>query len=166
MESAVTALLPDSFYIPGLGLLVVLVGTYIVGLVANVWLGAKFVSLGESLLNKVPLLKTVYGSIKDLLSYFDVSDKSKLNKPVLVYIEALNAHMLGFVTQSDPSLLPMTAEESEDKDILAVYLPMSYQVGGYMLFVPESAVSPLDMTIEEAMQYAITAGVSGSSAKK
>ncbi len=166
VEKVITTIFPESFYVPGMGLLIVLLGTYLIGLTANIWLGAKLVALGERLLKKVPLVKTVYGSIKDLLSYFDVSNEKKLNKPVLVYFESLNAHLLGFVTQSGDESIPVRLSNESKEERIGVYLPMSYQVGGYMLFVPKSSITELDMSIEEAMQYAITAGVSRSSASK
>ena len=161
-EDLFSALLPTTSYSPGLGLLAAICFVYLIGLVTHVWLGKKLISAGESLLQKVPLVKTIYGSLKDLLNYFDVSDDKKLSKPVIIYIEQLGAHMLGFVTQGDHNKLPEPLKSEEKEALVAVYLPMSYQVGGYMLFVKKERIVPLEMSIEEAMQYAITAGVSGS----
>ena len=63
----------------------------------------------------------------------------------------------GFVTRRDFSALPPNLG---DEHTIAVYLPMSYQVGGYTLMLPRDAVEPLDMSVDEAMRYALTAGMS------
>ena len=65
--------------------------------------------------------------------------------------------LIGFVTREDLSGLPKALGED---DRVAVYLPLSYQIGGYMLFMPRSALIPIDMSLEDAMRFSITAGMS------
>ncbi|MCK5092775.1 MAG: DUF502 domain-containing protein, partial [Gammaproteobacteria bacterium] len=67
--------------------------------------------------------------------------------------------VIGFVTQAVPERLP---EGFREEDSLLVYLPLSYMIGGYAVLVPRSAVRPLDMNMEEAMRFTLTAGVTGS----
>lgn len=166
VRTTISTVLPTKYYVPGLGLIAVVCLVYIVGLVASAWIGRKLVSIGESVLEKVPLVKTIYRSMKDLLNYFDVSDESKLNKPAIFFNEQLGAHMIGFVTQDNQGQLPGVLRSETEDELVAVYLPMSYQVGGFMIFVKKELISVLDMSIEEAMQYTITAGVSGIKAKQ
>jgi len=69
--------------------------------------------------------------------------------------------VIGFVTQAVPENLP---EGLQDKDSMLVYLPLSYMIGGYAVLVPRSAVQRIDMNMEEAMRFTLTAGVTGKSA--
>jgi len=71
-----------------------------------------------------------------------------------------NIRLIGFVTSEDFSGLPQ-ASKAADKSTVGVYLPMSYQIGGYTVYLPKSQVDPLDMSIEDAMRFTLTAGVSG-----
>jgi uncharacterized membrane protein len=64
--------------------------------------------------------------------------------------------LVGFVTVENLGDFQIAAEE----DCVAVYLPMSYQIGGYTVFVPRKLLTPLDMSLEEAMRFVVTAGVS------
>ena len=78
---------------------------------------------------------------------------------VQIQIPGVPIRMLGFVTLEDlaGAGLPTTAGE----DTVAVYLPMSYQIGGYMVLVPEAWVEPLEIGAEEALRLTLTAGLSG-----
>lgn len=157
----VTAVSLENYYVPGVGFILAVLLVYVVGLIASFWLGQKLLKLGERLLDKVPLVKTIYGSIRDFLGYFNSSKEHQLNKPVLIEHPQLKMRILGFITQDDPSKLPAEVTNRDDKEeIVAVYLPMSYQIGGFTIFVPLSRITPVDMPIEQAMKFVITAGVS------
>jgi uncharacterized membrane protein len=69
--------------------------------------------------------------------------------------------VIGFVTQAVPERLP---EGFHGEDSILVYLPLSYMIGGYAVLVPRSAILPLDMNMEEAMRFTLTAGVTSTSA--
>src|SRR3546814_8834964 len=66
--------------------------------------------------------------------------------------------LVGFVTVEDLSRFEIAAEE----ECVAVYLPMSYQIGGYTAFIPRKLLTPVDMSLEDAMRFVVTAGVSRS----
>jgi uncharacterized membrane protein len=66
-------------------------------------------------------------------------------------------YLLGFVTRQDLSRLPLGME---GRDTIAVYLPMSYQIGGYTLLLPRTMVEPVQMSMEDALRFTITAGMS------
>ncbi|MBI3987673.1 MAG: DUF502 domain-containing protein [Lentisphaerae bacterium] len=149
-------LLPDRWYFPGLGLLAGLGLIFVAGLLFNTWLFQRLLSLVEDRLGRIPLVKTIFGSIKDLLAFF-AKDGKKAEAKGVVLVTVNNAQMLGIVTRDDLSGL---AGASEVQDRIAVYLPMSYQMGGFTVFVPRSAVRPLAMSVEDAMRFAMTAGMS------
>jgi uncharacterized membrane protein len=71
-----------------------------------------------------------------------------------------NMRLVGFVTRENTTELPHARDTGDE--IVGVYLPMSYQIGGYTLFVPRSAIERMDMSVEDAMRFVLTAGMSSS----
>ena len=121
--------------IPGLGLLIILISFTLIG-----YFGGKFITPSifnfDKILDKVPLLKIVYTSIKDLLSAF-VGKKKRFTEPVLVKMEG-NVERLGFVTQRDLSDLGIPDTK------IAVYIPFSYAVTGNLIIVPKECPSCIE----------------------
>jgi uncharacterized membrane protein len=68
--------------------------------------------------------------------------------------------IIGFITQEDPQRLP---EALSNQDSVLVYIPMSYMIGGFTLLIPRADVRPCQMNMEEAMRFALTAGITGKS---
>ena len=159
-KEAFNALFPNTNYAPGLGLVAALGLVYGIGLAMNAWLGRAIVSIGEKALRRVPLIKTIYGSVKDLLNYFDTTNEDNLGSPVVVEFKNLGIEMIGFVTKENIDREINSFSSNEDETSVAVYLPMSYQIGGFMIVLPKSEITPLDMSIEEAMKLCVTAGMS------
>jgi uncharacterized membrane protein len=151
-------LLPGGWYIPGMGLLTGLVGTFLFGLALNAFLVKRLLALGESLMNRIPLVKTLYGSLKDFIGFFTAERDSKFNQVVTVDLDfgGTPMRMIGFVTRNDFSDLPAgIGNEGE----VAVYLPLSYQIGGYTVIVPRSAVRKVDISTHRAMGLVVTGGM-------
>lgn len=149
--------LPQGWYLPGMGLVVGLAITMLIGLMSHVLLFQKLFTYGEEILNRLPLVKTIYTAIKDFVGYFSPDGKAAMSKVVLVRLPGQEFEQIGFVTREDFESLPLQLTVI---DPVAVYLPMSYQIGGYTLFLPRSAVTPLDMSFEEGMKLVLTGGVS------
>jgi len=149
--------LPKGWYMPGMGLVAGLVITVLIGLLSHVLLLRKFFNYTEDLFNRLPLVKTIYTAIKDFVDYFSPGNKTAMSKVVLVRLPGQDFEQIGFVTREDFASLPL---DSSITDPVAVYLPMSYQIGGYTLFLPRTAVTPLDLTFEEGMKLVLTGGVS------
>jgi uncharacterized membrane protein len=149
--------LPHGWYIPGMGLVAGLAITMLIGLLSHVLLFQKLFTFGEELLNRLPLVKTIYTAIKDFVGYFSPDSKAAMSKVVLVRIPGQEFEQIGFVTREDFERLPM---QLSIEDPVGVYLPMSYQIGGYTLFLPRNAVTPIDMSFEEGMKLVLTGGVS------
>jgi uncharacterized membrane protein len=110
----------------------------------------------EEVLNRIPLVKTVYGAVRDLMSLFSKAGSRKFSKVVMVKFPGLEARLVGFVTIEDFAGLAVAAAPGE----VAVYLPMSYTIGGYTVLLPRSCLTPLDMSLEDAMRFVVTAGMS------
>jgi uncharacterized membrane protein len=154
----VMLLIPDEWYRTGMGLVMAVVVVFLVGLLMSDLLFRRLFALAEMLLLRVPLVRSVYGAMRDLLGLFAQHKEPALQ---VVAIELGGARFLGFVTRSEFSDLPAGIGKEDE---VAVYLPMSYQIGGYTVMVPKSATKPVEMSREDAMKWILTAGLQSASA--
>jgi uncharacterized membrane protein len=149
--------LPPDWYRPGMGLVTGVALVFLVGVMLRAYIFQKVFEWSERLFEQIPFVKTLYGAVRDLTSFLSVSKRKDFSQVVIVTLGNTDARLMGFVTREDFSDFP---RELGDEDTVAVYFPMSYQIGGYTVMVPRSAVKPVDMTMEEATRFAITAGMS------
>ena len=152
-----TRVLPEGWYVLGMGVVSAVAITILIGLLTHVILFQRLFEIGEAVLNRLPLVKTIYSAIKDFIDYLSPDSRVAMSKVVLIKVPGQEFEMLGFVTSEDLSHVPM--ELSVDEPI-AVYLPMSYMIGGYTLFLPRSCLTPLDLSFEEGMKLVLTGAVS------
>ncbi|MCB0344953.1 MAG: DUF502 domain-containing protein [Bdellovibrionales bacterium] len=154
--------IPESYYVPGIGIAFFLVATFLIGLLTKTSILRPLMKFVEHLLNRIPLVKTVYGPLRDFASYFDGSKSDKLGKPVLVKLDdSDNLSLVGFITEENPDLPIIDAGSPSDNDeSVLVYFPMSYQLGGFAVRVPRERTAELDMSFEDAMRFVLTGGVS------
>jgi uncharacterized membrane protein len=143
--------------VPGLGLLIILVVVTISGYLGGSLLINRFFNLNK-ILEKVPLLKIVYSSVKDLLSAF-VGKKKRFTQPVLVKMEG-QVERIGFVTQKDLTYLGVSSQK------VGVYIPFSYAVTGNLIIVPKENVTPIDGSSADIMKFIISGGVTEIEAAK
>jgi len=155
MGSALRLVLPQAIYFPGLGMIAGLVLVFIVGLMMNAYMVRQLFALGEQVLYRLPLIKTVYRAFRDFFDFFSPK-KEQFGQVVAVTLNGME--LVGFITQEDPMRLP---ESFRDRDSVLVYLPMSYMVGGYTVLIARSELRPLKMSKEEAMRFVLTAGITG-----
>jgi uncharacterized membrane protein len=144
-------------YVPGLGVVFGVLLTLGIGVLLQLWLFRKVFSLGEALLERIPGIKSLYGSIRDLVGFFDSTKQKDFDKTVMVTVGDENTRLMGLVTRESFSDLP---EGVGDDQTVAVYLPMSYQLGGFTVMVSKDKIHPIDMKVDQAMQFLLTAGVS------
>jgi len=157
LGSIIRSVFPNILNWPGIGLAVALAGAFLVGLLMHTYVVSQLFAKGEQLLYRMPLIKSVYGAIRDFFQYFSPTKKKEFEQVVAVTFES-GMKMIGFVTQALPEKLP---EGFRDEDSVLVYLPMSYMIGGYAVLIPRNMIKPLDMNMEEAMKFTLTAGVTG-----
>lgn len=143
-------------YWPGMGLVTGFVILFLVGLAVNAFVVRRVLGLGEDLLLRVPVVKTVYSAIRDMTRLVN-TDKKKGDLDRVVTLDYGPGKLIGFVTQEHANTLGIGGDE----DMVAVYLPMSYQIGGYTLYVSRSKVHETDLTVEQAMRIVLTGGVRG-----
>lgn len=163
-SGAIQLLVPQPYYRPGLGVLAALVLLYFVGLAVNAYVVSRALRLSDALFTRIPVVKTIYLAIRDFMRFFPSSGQgSDLRRVVLVQFGP--GHVLGFVTaESDEMLRRAPATAPGGEETVAVYLPMSYMVGGYTVFVPRERLEPTSLTVEEGMRIALMAGVRSPSA--
>lgn len=156
------AVLPEGVYIPGMGLLLAMALIVVIGLLSQVLIFQRLFSWGEHLLNRLPLVKTIYNATKDFVGYFS-PDSTAMEKVVLVKLPGQEFELIGFVTRESFDTLPFTPEAENP---VAVYMPMSYQLGGYTLFLDRSCIRPLDMKFEDAMRLVVTGAITQSGSNR
>jgi uncharacterized membrane protein len=139
----------------GVGFLIVIGSLIVLG-----WLGSTFfiwkflIDFFDNILERTPFLKFIYGSVKDVVESF-MGDKKKFTKPVLVRMRVNpEVFQVGFITQKDLTKIGLV-------DKMAVYLPHSYAVSGFLVIVDKDNVIPLDINPSDAMKMAVSGGVTG-----
>jgi uncharacterized membrane protein len=148
--------LDDANYWPGMGLITGFIILFVVGLAVNAFLVRRLLGIGEELLLRVPVVKTVYSAIRDMTRLVN-TDKKKGDLDRVVTLDLGFGRLIGFVTQEHANTLGI----GDGEDLVAVYLPMSYQIGGYTVYLPRSRVVETDRSVEQAMRIVLTGGVRG-----
>lgn len=157
LHQVIITVVPESYYLPGMGLAAGLVVLFFVGLAVNAWIVQRLFRLVEGLLARIPLVKSIYGSLHDFMDYFSGTEqRAGLKQVVLVSVG--EATLVGFLTREHIDDIPGLPTRNDE--IVAVYLPLSYQIGGYTVYLPRSSVQPVEMSLEDAMRRVLTAELS------
>jgi uncharacterized membrane protein len=153
-------LMPDEYYRTGMGLLLAVLVIFGVGLLTQALLFRRVFGWAEKLLLEIPLVRSVYTALRDLFGLIANGQDADALQVVSVTLPGTNLRALGFVSRADFTGLPAgIGKEGE----IAVYLPMSYQIGGYTLFMPRDQAVPVHMSREDAMKFILTAGLKSAS---
>ena len=151
--------LPSIIYFPGMGTIAGLIIVFLIGLLMKAVLIRQLFSFSESILYRLPIIKSIYRAIRDLIDFFSPR-KEHFGRVVIVNVNGMEA--IGFITQEDPQKLP---ESFRGPDSVLVYIPMSYMIGGFTVLVPRDEVRPCNMNMDEAMRFVLTAGITGKSSQ-
>jgi len=159
------ALLPEDRYWPGLGLLVAFVLILILGVIVDAYIVRRVFRYGESILARIPIVKTIFGAFKDFSRFLPAGGKARDLKRVVLWRMG-SAQLIGFVTEEHLNPKLFVAKEFEDHgaDLVAVYFPMSYQIGGYTLYLHKDELRETALTVEEAMRLVLIGGVTSQQA--
>ncbi|HEY6562647.1 MAG TPA: DUF502 domain-containing protein [Polyangiaceae bacterium] len=140
--------------IPGIGFVVTIVLVTAVGFLTSNVLGRTLFDSAERFFTRLPLVKLVYSSVRDLIGAF-VGDRKSFDRPVAVtLVPGSELKALGFITRDGLHGLGMA-------DYVAVYFPQSYNFAGNLMIVPREYVDPLDVPTPELMTFIVSGGVSG-----
>lgn len=143
----------ESLRLPGVGILIIFLSITILGYIGTRFVRNPFFIMFESLMERTPLLKIIYSSVKDLIEAF-VGEKKRFTQPVLVKISiAPEIQRIGFITHDSMTHIGLSKEK------LAVYLPFSYGFNGQLLIVDANNITKLDVSGTEMMKFVISGGV-------
>ncbi|AHE99429.1 DUF502 domain-containing protein [Thioalkalivibrio paradoxus] len=157
LGGALQHLLPDVLYFPGLGLIIAIGLVFGIGVLLRAYLVQGLFAWLEAWMQRIPVVKTIYGVVRDMMNVVSGDIQKQFGSAVLVTLPGTDYRLVGFVTRENFDGLP---EKLGSDDRIAVYLPMSYQIGGYTIMLPRDQVERLDLSLEDAMRYTLTAGVS------
>ncbi|MDD2619557.1 MAG: DUF502 domain-containing protein, partial [Syntrophomonadaceae bacterium] len=155
IDSLIKIPLPGIGTIPGVGFIATIALITLTGMLVSNFITRKLLLLMDNLLNRLPLVKLLYSSIKDLINAF-LGDKKTFSKPVIVSLSSdSHAHVLGFITceSLDSFNLP---------EYVAVYVPQSYNFAGNLLIFPREQVQVLDANSSDVMTFIVSGGVASS----
>ena len=148
--------LPHDMYRPGMGVVAGVLVVFLVGLLMHAYVVRWLFAKGEAVFYHLPLINSVYRAMRDFFNFISSTTEKEFEQVVAVTLG--DSELIGFVTQESSEGLP---EGFRDRDKVLVYLPLSYMIGGYTLLVPRSRVRSVEMSMEEAMRFTLTAGVKG-----
>ncbi|MEF3192921.1 MAG: DUF502 domain-containing protein [Halothiobacillaceae bacterium] len=144
------------FHIPGLGVILALAVLLVTGLIAANFLGRRLVGLWEAMLGRIPLVRSVYSAVKQLMHTFLSADSKSFRKVLLIEFPSKGLWTLAFLAGEPVG----EVLEKTGKDMLTVYVPTAPNpTSGYVIFMASDEVVELDMSVEDAMRMIISLGM-------
>jgi uncharacterized membrane protein len=151
----VAKLLPGR-YVPGLGIVALILLVLATGLFAANFMGRQVVKWWEGLLNRVPLVRGIYSTLKSMMDILSFSERGSYNRVVLIQFPKNGHYCFAFVTGVTKGEMQDLAQEP----LIHVYVPTSPNpTSGYFLLVPEREVTSVDISVEEAMKLIVSGGL-------
>lgn len=150
---------PDTylpFHVPGLGLILLFLLTLLTGLLARNYVGRKLVALGEKVVGRIPLVRGVYLSAKQLVESILVQSGRDFKRVVLIPYPHKESYALAFLT----GVAEGEVQEKTQKRVLNVFVPTTPNpTSGFYLMIPEDEVTMLDMSVENAFKLIMSGGI-------
>ena len=144
------------FSIPGLGLIIVFLFTTIVGILATGLFGRTLIRLWENILNRMPVVRSVYSAIKQILETVMATQSDAFRQAVLVEYPRKDIWAIGFVTGSTKG----EVSENVNKKMVNVFMPTTPNpTSGFLLFFPEKDLIFLEMSVEDALKLVVSGGM-------
>jgi len=144
------------FNIPGLGLILTVLLVLLTGMIGASLIGRRLVRFGETLLGRIPLVRAVYGSLKHVLETILHNNKDTFRRVVMIEYPRRGLYALAFVTGTDRG----EVQHNTSSNVIAVFVPTTPNpTSGFLLYVPEGEVVPMQMTVEQGMKCVISGGV-------
>ncbi len=164
VDSQVAKILPDHWYnglyggttFPGIGILVALTFFIVVGWFATNVLGRLFIRISEYVVERMPIIRTLYGAIKQIFETIMASQSKAFREAVMLEYPRKGVWSIGFVTgKTEGEVQRVTSEET-----INVFVPTTPNpTSGYLLFVPKKELVYLEMSVEEAIKLVVSAGI-------
>ncbi len=164
VDDSVMPLIPEQynperylpFSVPGIGLILVLAGLTLIGAVTAGFLGRYFLRLSEQILNRMPVIRSVYGAVKQIFETVLAQQSGAFREVVLVEYPRKGMWALGFLTGTTEG----EVQEITDSEVVNVFLPTTPNpTSGFLLFVPKPDVVVLNMSVEEGIKMVVSGGI-------
>ncbi len=163
VDAQVVPLLPEPLRdwvdigVPGVGVVIFVVFTAVVGYFAKNLFGRQIIRLGESWVERMPVVRSIYNAVKQITETIFTQSKASFQKACLVEYPRRGIWSIAFISTDTKGEIPGRAGEP---DMVSVFLPTTPNpTSGFLLFVPRADVRILDMTVEEAAKLIISAGL-------
>lgn len=158
--------LPETYlqiHIPGLGLILVVILVFVVGLLTRNFIGRKIVHLGENIVDRIPLVRILYTGVKQLLEPLFLQKTNGFKRVALIEYPRRGVHVIGFVTGESKG----EVQNKTSKDMMNVFVPTTPNpTSGFYILIPEDEVVSLNMSVEDAFKLIISGGIVSPPEKK
>jgi uncharacterized membrane protein len=144
-------------HIPGVGVLLTVVFVLFIGFISRLWFSTQIIYITENLLSRFPLARTLYDTVKDTLSSLIGEERSF--KQVVLVEDYNESKRIGFLTSENLSQFKL------ENQWVSVYLPHAMAMSGVVQFYKREQVTLLPISVEEAMRFCLSAGISSKSNK-
>ncbi len=156
LGNMLSQIVPPGYYVPGLGIVTLVLLVFATGLFTANFIGGQIVKLWEELLHRVPIVRGIYSTLKSMTDILSFKEKERYNRVVLIQFPKNGHYCLAFVT----GVTHGEIQEITSDPLLNVYVPTSPNpTSGYFLLVPEKEVVPLEISVEEAMKLIVSGGL-------
>ena len=164
IDTQVAGLLPDSLdftkqlphQIPGLGLIISIFTITIIGALTPGFIGRTLLKTGERVLDKMPVVRTIYGAIKQIMETVMSTNSESFREVVLVEYPRKNIWVIGFVTGETKG----EVQSLNKSQLINIFIPTTPNpTSGFLLFIPKEDLVYMDMKVEDAVKMVISGGI-------
>jgi uncharacterized membrane protein len=141
------------YWVPGIGIIITFIGIYLIGILVTNFIGRRFISLGEKIVLNIPVAKTIYGSVKQIMETFSFKPEDSGKKVVMVEYPKENVWSIGLVNGE------INHPESNEKLYNILIIAAINPTSGFFILVPQNKVVRLKISVEEAMKWVVSGGI-------
>jgi uncharacterized membrane protein len=141
------------YWVPGIGIIITFAGIYLIGILVTNFIGRKFVSLGEKIVLNIPVAKSIYGSVKQIMETFSFKSEDSGKKVVMVEYPKENVWSIGLINGE------INHPDSKDKLYNILIIAAINPTSGFFILVPQNKVVHLNISVEEAMKWIVSGGI-------
>lgn len=144
------------FPIPGLGLILTVISVFMIGVIATNIIGKTFVQLGEKIVDKIPLVRSIYLLVKQVMETILSKDQESFKRVVLIEYPRIGLYSIAFVT----GVARGEIQDKTSKKVINVFVPTTPNpTSGFLIMVPEEDAITLEMDVEMAFKLVISGGM-------
>jgi len=145
-----------TFSIPGLGLIILLVGLTLIGMTTAGFIGRTLVKIGEGVVNRMPILRGIYSASKQVIETVVGQNATSFREVVLVEFPRRDCWSIAFIT----GVAKGEIGDLTDEEVVNVFVPTTPNpTSGYLIFVPRAEIVPLHMSVEDGIKYVVSMGI-------